>query len=280
MDAKPDYRIVLRVNVKCSYLQLWEGGADSSHVGILHSDAARPGWLTDEVVRDESASNPANLAAPDNAPTFEAEDTEYGFHYAAMRRAPGPDGNLRVTNIRVVPLIMPYVRIIPAPNSFWTVFEVPEDDHTTATYIVIHSYTKLDKEEIIKLLALDDPRYYDPKTRDLMMSWDNKFGQERALMKSSHWTGLGGVEREDASVALSMGDIYDRTKEHLVAADGAVMRLRRRLLDCVRAVEAGDEPLGAKIENLSFVSVTSDAPLQARWQDVGHHYEIPPQAAE
>jgi len=41
------------------------------------------------VVRDDRASNPANLAVPDNAPTFEVEDTEYGFHYAAMRRFPG-----------------------------------------------------------------------------------------------------------------------------------------------------------------------------------------------
>jgi hypothetical protein len=59
-----------------------------------------------------------------------------------------------------------------------------------------------------------------------------------------------------------------------------VMRLRRRLLDCVRAIEAGEEPLGARIGDLSSVSVTSDAPLHKRWQDVGHHYETPPQAAE
>lgn len=280
MDAQPEHRLVLRINVQANYLQLWEGGADSSHVGILHSDAARPGWLTDQVVRDDRASNPANLAVPDNAPTFEVEDTEYGFHYAAMRRVPGPDGSMQVTNIRVVPLIMPYVRIIPAPNSFYHVFEVPEDDYTTSTYIVIHGYSKQDEREIVKILALDDPRYYNPETRDLLMSWNNRFGQDRKLMKSSHWTGLGGVEREDAAVALSMGPLYDRTKEHLVAADGAVMRLRRRLLDCVRAVEVGEEPLGAKIKDFSSVSVTSDAPLHTRWQDVGHHYEIPPQAAE
>jgi phthalate 4,5-dioxygenase len=160
------------------------------------------------------------------------------------------------------------------------VFEVPIDDTTTSTYIVIHGYAKPNAREIMKILALDDPRYYDPNTRDLLMSWDNAFGQDRKLMKSQHWTGLGGVEREDAAVGLSMGPMYDRTKEHLVAADGAVVRLRRRLLDCVRAVEAGLEPLGATIEDLSSVSVTSDAPLHERWQDVGHRYEIPPQAAE
>ena len=59
------------------------------------------------------------------------------------------------------------------------------------------------------------------------------------------WGGLGGVEKEDAVMSLSMGPIFDRTQEHLVAADQAVVRLRRRLLDCVKLVEAGEEPLGA-----------------------------------
>jgi len=50
-----------------------------------------------------------------------------------------------------------YVRIIPAPNSFYHVFEVPEDDTSTATYIVIHGYSKPNVREIMKILALDDP---------------------------------------------------------------------------------------------------------------------------
>ena len=45
MEAPADKRCVIRINVCVNYLQLWEGGADSSHVGILHSDAARPGWI-------------------------------------------------------------------------------------------------------------------------------------------------------------------------------------------------------------------------------------------
>ena len=44
----PSNRTVIRVNVDCNYLQLWEGGADSSHVGVLHSNVARPGWLDND----------------------------------------------------------------------------------------------------------------------------------------------------------------------------------------------------------------------------------------
>jgi hypothetical protein len=55
-----------------------------------------------------------------------------------------------------------------------------------------------------------------------------------------------------------------------------VVRLRRRLLDCVKLVENGEEPLGLLHEDLTDVSCTSDAPLGRPWQTVGHHYEIPP----
>jgi phthalate 4,5-dioxygenase oxygenase subunit len=73
--------------------------------------------------------------------------------------------------------------------------------------------------------------------------------------------------------------MFDRTQEHLVAADQAVVRLRRRLLDCVKLVEAGEEPLGLLRDDLTNVSCTSDAPLDQPWRTVGHHYEIPPAAA-
>jgi hypothetical protein len=58
--------------------------------------------------------------------------------------------------------------------------------------------------------------------------------------------------------------------------------LRRRLLDCVKLVDSGEEPLGATQSDFTNVSCTSDAPLDQPWQKVGHHYEIPPrrEAAE
>jgi phthalate 4,5-dioxygenase oxygenase subunit len=275
MDAEPENLMVLRINVDCNYLQLWEGGADSSHVGVLHSNVARPGWMEQSFVRAEDADNPANLAVEDNAPTLEVEDTDFGFHYAALRRVTGADGKPVVKNIRVVPLIMPYARIIPAPSFYFHVFEVPDGDVRTSTYIVIHGHQRVNREKIIQLLGLDDPRYWNPKTCDFTATWANSFGQDRAAM-ARDWGGLGGVEKEDAIMSLSMGAIFDRTREHLVAADQAVVRLRRRLLDCVNLVEAGEEPLGLMREDYTHVSCTSDAPLDAPWRDVGHHYEIPP----
>ena len=278
MDAEASNRTVIRVNVDCNYLQLWEGGADSSHVGVLHSNVARPGWMNETFVRGADAHNPANLAVEDNAPTLEIEDTDYGFHYAAVRRGREPDGAHVVKNIRVVPLMMPYARIIPAPSFYFHVFETPDTDARTSTYLVIHGHSPVNREKIISLLGLDDLRYWDRRSFDFKGTWADNFGQDRAAMKDD-WSGLGGVEKEDAIISLSMGPIFDRTQEHLVAADQAVVRLRRRLLDCVKLVENGEEPLGLLHEDLTNVSCTSDAPLGRPWQTVGHHYEIPPAKA-
>ena len=58
---------------------------------------------------------------------------------------------------------MPYVRIIPAPSFFFHVFEVPDSDVRTSTYITIHGYAPVDREKIVTLLGLDDPRYWNPE---------------------------------------------------------------------------------------------------------------------
>src|SRR5690606_4645703 len=79
MDAPETHRTVVRMNVRCNYLQLAEGGFDSSHVGILHSNMARPGWLTRSFTPNPDVLNPAALAVEDNAPDLDLESTDFGF---------------------------------------------------------------------------------------------------------------------------------------------------------------------------------------------------------
>jgi phthalate 4,5-dioxygenase oxygenase subunit len=85
----------------------------------------------------------------------------------------------------------------------------------------------------------------------------------------ANWTGLSGIEQEDAVLAVSMGPIVDRTKEHLVPADSAVVRLRRRLLESVRLVEDGQEPIGNAIPDLRHVKALVDTVIGAEddWRD-------------
>ena len=71
-----------------------------------------------------------------------------------------------------------------------------------------------------------------------------------------NWTGFRGLEQEDAIMSMSMGPVLDRTQEHLVAADQAVVRLRRRVLDNIKVVEGGGDAIGAMTEDLTALVAT------------------------
>ncbi len=263
MEAAPEHRVALRVNVHCNYLQLVEGGEDSSHVGVLHTNMARPGWIDDSFVPNTDEVNPAALVSNDLEPALKIEETAFGFQYVALRKT-NEEG---VKNARVVPFIIPYGRIIPAPAFLFTVFEVPEDDTHTSTYIVVHGNAPVSEDKIIELLGLDDKRYYDRKSCAYTSTWADNFGQDRDRMKES-WTGLVGVEVEDATIALSQGPLYDRSKEHLVPADQGVVRVRRALLNAVKvAAENGTPPaVGLDLRGVSACDVQlKDGAL---WQDL------------
>src|SRR5262249_30654762 len=120
MDAPPTHRNIERVDVACNYLQLLEGGLDSSHVGILHADVAKPNWWSNSGERNLDKLNPGALASDDDAPELDIESTEFGFHYAAVRKLDnGGD------SVRIVPFILPNARVIPAQLRVATLFEVP-----------------------------------------------------------------------------------------------------------------------------------------------------------
>src|SRR3546814_5270547 len=73
-----------------------------------------------------------------------------------------------------------------------------------------------------------------------------------------NWTGMRGIEQEDAAIGLSYGPIFDRSTENLVTADLAVVRLRRRLLEASRLVKDGNPALGAFIGDLSAVAAPDE----------------------
>ena len=252
MDGPAEHRAVVRLNTSANYLQLFEGGIDSSHVGVLHSAQAVPAWMREGAPvandafqpRDDADVNLGALAVWDNTPDLEIEDTDFGFHCAALRRGAAADDGSPTFAVRVTPVILPVLRIIPAANSFqFFTFEVPMSDTQTGTYIVAYGPAPLDRNEIIRTLGLDDERFWNDEDCTFRASWANGLGQDRDLM-ATNWTGYTGIEQEDAVLALSMGPILDRRKEHMVAADHGVIHLRARLLESVRRNENGEPPIG------------------------------------
>ena len=88
------------------------------------------------------------------------------------------------------------------------------------------------------------------------------------------WSGLNGIAFEDAVIATSMGPIQDRTREHLIASDVAVARLRRRLLDSMARVDRGEPPIGAGIDVHVISSIDSEVPAAGHWRTLLPNHRV------
>jgi phenylpropionate dioxygenase-like ring-hydroxylating dioxygenase large terminal subunit len=255
-------RVMFKLVVKANYLQMWEGGTDSSHVGILHSNVTRPGWLSESGAKPE-ITDMISAAWDDMAPQLEIENTAFGFHYVGKRKA----AHANEKNVRLVPLFMPYGRIIVFPDFWTTVFDVPLDDETTASYLIDASETRaLDLNERLTRSGLREARYY--KDDHFVATWEDDFGQDRKSMRDkTSWSGFHGITQEDAVISVSMGAVYDRTTEHLVQADAAIVRLRQRLLDSIELFESGKTPVGANLADMTHMhGFDIDIPDEESWR--------------
>jgi hypothetical protein len=72
---------------------------------------------------------------------------------------------------------------------------------------------------------------------------ENDYLIDRAKQRTQSYTGIdGGAIPQDQAVTESMGDIYDRTREHLGTTDKAIIRMRRMLIGAARDLANGAEP--------------------------------------
>ncbi|OYW84981.1 MAG: hypothetical protein B7Z20_09930 [Sphingobium sp. 32-64-5] len=246
-DRAPDsQRHIFRANAKANFLALWEGGVDSSHVGMLHTNDARPTWAAKRRGEEVPASAWDSLA-----PTYEVDDTDYGYRYVAFRAIPGR-GDAR--HARQVPAMLPNMRIIPGHTDFAiAIIEVPMTDTETATYQVAYSHNEpITREWIRNFLGFAGNRY-DEESCSVNMTWPDDLGQDREAMTTTSWSGFAAIEFEDVAMAISLNDPWDRADENLVAADIAVMQLRQMLLNAVKKHQAGETAPGSQIADMTRV---------------------------
>jgi phthalate 4,5-dioxygenase oxygenase subunit len=90
-------------------------------------------------------------------------------------------------------------------------------------------------------------------------------------MRAGSWTGIDGFQNQDIAAQESMGAIVDRSREHLGMSDIAVIRMRRRMLANLAALEAGETPLAtdASIPYDRIASEQRIIALETPWQVVG-----------
>lgn len=251
MDLDPDRIGIQKIVQECNWVQAVEGVIDSAHIGYLHSSTYGAPEGVDIPGVAASAGGFAALTA-DGRPRLEAENTSYGFRYAAIRRPRSGEGS---QHLRISHFVAPFYGVFPGNDVYdddhgnLQIF-VPVNDVETMQYYVVYDRGKPLEDHV--------RQWIEDQNRELGIDRDyrraarreNGWLQDReAIRRGESGSGLGTIANEDMSVQESMGAIYDRTRERLGTSDIAVIRMRRIMLAAARSLaDTGAEPPGTAFD--------------------------------
>ena len=255
LTAPEERRTVTKVLHQCNYLQANEGNIDPVHLSFLHQylQGAKPP-LRRIVAGTNDTDN--TLLRKDIAPNIEVEVTDYGLRIYTTRDAGPGQCYFRVTNF-----IMPNLSAFGGStvgDGYSVHWHVPIDDTHHWKYLFMFSRTKpLSQELREKNRAELTPDYR------LTRQETNRYRQDRESMKTKSFTGIGfNFQAHDAFATESQGSVQDRTSEHLVSSDKAIVAARKLLLNAIRDVKEGRQPQhvikDAKANRFSHLVVLSE----------------------
>ena len=239
-----DQRFVSKIYHACNYLQSNEGNIDPVHLSFLHRNLA----LTDTDKKRRvsgSESSPNSLFGADLAPKIEIELTDFGVRIFTIRDIGDEKVYFRTSNF-----VMPNFSTFPgqtAAEGYSVNWHVPIDDNSHWKFVIVFSREKpLDRQ--IMLRGRDElaPDYH------MVRSKANRYLQDRESMKDKSFSGIGyNFQAQDACVIESAGAVQDRTKEHLVTSDKAIVAARKLLLRGMQDVKDGRDPMHVVRDNAS-----------------------------
>jgi nitrite reductase/ring-hydroxylating ferredoxin subunit len=258
------HRFVTRHIQECNWLQAFEGGFDAMHLTFLHSGVVD--------LRKGSTDKDRKVA-----PTrFELLPTDSGFVCSGGREL--ADGTV-AWHVEI--MFLPFHKIIPSVPRGAHVW-VPIDDETTMLYSINFDSAKpltdeaMEREYAWRGIHTDNIDGTDRAKANR----DNDYLIDRDLQASGRsYTGLTGLGVQDCALQESMGPIADRSKEFLLPADLAVVRMRRLLLQELDNMAAG-KPLRA-IDPASYrvTSARFTSPASAKFVDEVKVHAFPSKAA-
>jgi len=263
-----DVRVsILKIRIPANWAQITEGQIDSAHSSSLHSSDMVPARVEGAAADGKSWYRPST----DKSPRMQTQTTEYGFHYAAIRRP--IKGAATHNYIRVTEYVAPFFSLIP-PNSSYQVATVvvPIDDETSAFHFIAwgEAETTPDTDSwrafnhVVPGVDLDEGTWATRRTKE------NWFGQDREWMKEGNFTGIAGIPNQDIAMWVSMGAKVDRSRDILGASDLAIVEFRRLMVDAAQLVAEGGPAIGAnpEIVQTNIASYEGVVSKDVDWRDL------------
>jgi phthalate 4,5-dioxygenase len=227
--------------IECNWLQSLEVGIDPAHTSFLHrffhDEDPKEGY--GKVFRDTSIDSETpmtRIMREFPRPRIEVEETDFGFRICTLRRISAKNMHVRVTN-----LMFPNAFVIPMSREMTiTQWHVPVDDTRHYWYAIFTSFgDPVNKDEMRRqrLTLYELPDYRPRKNKR------NDYGFDPHEQEHETYTGMGAdINVHDQWACESMGEIADRTQEHLGRSDKAISAYRRLLRSAIDAVDKGGEP--------------------------------------
>ena len=240
-DLADDDISVRIIQQEYNWLQGLENDLDTSHFGFLHLGGVDPATMV--------PGDTLTYLATDRMPQFHIEDTPLGLMYGAHR--PAAPGH---THWRLAQFIVPFWVIPPAAmlaDQILMKGYIPMDD-THTLVITINRATmsrmrpRLRSGEPIPGLGASpfDGITYLPHTTDWFGRWrlannaENDYLIDRAAQRHGGvFSGIFGLQVQDAAVGGMLGPISDRTRETLTPSDAMIARMRHKMIGLVEAFQ-------------------------------------------
>jgi phthalate 4,5-dioxygenase len=148
-------------------------------------------------------------------------------------------------------------------------FWVPMDDANCMVWNWAYSFgdEPLTEEDRLERGSGNGPDHVDQKTFRSLRHKGNNWLIDRQVQKTETFTGIDGINTQDRAIQESMGPIVDRSQEHLGPADRAIIVARRLLLQALKTVREGGDPLGTDTSYYQVRAIEQVLPKGVAWRD-------------
>jgi phenylpropionate dioxygenase-like ring-hydroxylating dioxygenase large terminal subunit len=230
-----EFRTVTKIFHDANFLQGNEGNIDPVHLSFLHQYLSEAQVARQRIVPGTAATD-NTLLAHDIAPTIEVEVTDFGLRIYTLRKSGLDKRYLRVTNF-VLPNLSAFGGSTVG-DGYAVHWHVPIDDTHHWKYIFMFARSRPLDADLRHKSRVELTANYR-MTRNSA----NRYQQDRESMKTKTFTGMGlNFQAHDAFATESQGPVQNRTEEHLVSSDIAIVAARKLLLNAINAAKNGRDP--------------------------------------